>query len=100
MPDAVQAFGQDVHQEPPNELVRVERHRRVAAGPLDPVVLVAEGHAILVGGDQAAVGDGDAMRVTRQVSQYLLWAAERLLRVDNPVGLDPRPQERSERLAV
>ena len=40
------------------------------------------------------------MRVTRQVSQYLLWAAERLLCVDNPVGLDPRPQERSERLAV
>src|SRR5215467_9205408 len=40
------------------------------------------------------------MRVTRQVSQYLFWPTERLLGVDNPVGLDPRPQERGERLAV
>src|SRR5262249_27990301 len=73
MADAVQALGQDVHQEPANELVGIERHRRVAAGSLDPVVLVAEGHAILVGRDQAAVGDRDTLGIARQVSQYLLW---------------------------
>jgi len=38
MADAVQALGQDVHQQPANELVGIERHRCVPAGSLDPVV--------------------------------------------------------------
>src|SRR5262249_25113076 len=100
MADAVQALWQDVHQEPADELVGIERQRCVPAGPLDPVVLVAEGHTILAGCDQAAIGDRDTMGIARQVSQYLLWPAERLLGVDDPVGRGPRPQERGECLAV
>src|SRR5450759_256572 len=48
-----------MHQEPPDELVRLKRHGLVAAGSLDPVVLVAERYAGRVGGDEAAVGDRD-----------------------------------------
>jgi hypothetical protein len=44
-----------VHEEPPNKLVRVECHILVPVVPVDPVVLAAEGHAILVDRDQAAV---------------------------------------------
>src|SRR5262249_11796271 len=63
MADAVGTFWQDVHEEAANELVGMERHRLSAMGPLKPIVLPAEGDATIVGGDEAPVGDGDAMRV-------------------------------------
>jgi hypothetical protein len=61
--DAMEAFGQHVDQEAADELADVERHRGVAAGSLDPVVLDLERDAVLVDRDQAAVRDGDAVRV-------------------------------------
>src|SRR5215468_3727851 len=61
--DAVEALGQDVHEEPANELARLKRHGFVPVWAFDAVVLVFERDAVLVGGDQAAVGDGDAMGV-------------------------------------
>jgi hypothetical protein len=33
------------------------------------IILVTEGDAVLVEGDQAAVGDGDAVGVARQISE-------------------------------
>jgi hypothetical protein len=65
MPDAMQALGQDVHQEATNELEGIERHCLPAIGPIEPIVLPAEGDATFVGCDQSPVGDGDAMRVAR-----------------------------------
>jgi hypothetical protein len=56
-----------MHQEPPDELVRLKRHGVVAAGSLDPVVLVAERYAGRVGGDEAAVGDRDAVGIAGQI---------------------------------
>src|SRR5262245_8933925 len=67
--DAVEALGQDVDEEAADELMRAERHGGVAAWPLDPVVLDLEGDARRIGGDQAAVGDGDAVGVARQVGE-------------------------------
>src|SRR5262245_60877737 len=63
VPDAVEALGQDVHEEPANELARLEGHGFVPVRAFNAVVLVFERDAVLVGGDQAAVGDGDAMCV-------------------------------------
>src|SRR6202047_3993438 len=63
VPYPVESVRQDMHQEPPDELVRLERHGLVAAGSLDPVVLVAERYAGRVGGDEAAVGDRDPVGV-------------------------------------
>jgi hypothetical protein len=59
--DAVEALGQDVDEEAADELGDLKGHRRVAARPLDPVVLDLECDAPLIRGDQAAVGDGDAV---------------------------------------
>src|SRR5262249_33425389 len=70
MADAVQAFGQRVDEEAADELVGGERHTLVSIAALDAVVLPLEGDALLVEGDQSAVGDGDAMGVTRQISQH------------------------------
>src|SRR6202795_2616788 len=46
--DAMEALGQQVDEEPADELADVERHRRVPAGALDPVVLDLERDAALV----------------------------------------------------
>jgi hypothetical protein len=73
-------------QEPPDELVRLERHGLVAAGSLDPVVLVAERDAGCVGGDEAAVGDRDAVGVAGQIGQHVLRPGERPLAIDEPLG--------------
>ena len=35
-----------------NELVGIERHRFVAAGPFDPIILPLEHNASVIGGDQ------------------------------------------------
>ena len=61
--DAMEAFGQHVDEEPANEFAGIERHRRVAAGAFDPVILDLERDAPLVDCDQAAVRDGDAVGV-------------------------------------
>ena len=55
--DAMEALGQYVDEEPADELADVERHRRVPAGTLDPVVFDFERDAVLVDRDQTAVRD-------------------------------------------
>jgi hypothetical protein len=39
----------------------------VALAPFEPIVLPCEGDAVVVGHDQAAVGDRDAVGVARQI---------------------------------
>ena len=52
--DAVEALRQHVDEEAPDKLVGRQRHRLIPAKPLDPIVLVLEGDAILVGTQQTA----------------------------------------------
>ena len=73
--DAMEALRQHVDQEAPDELVGGQRHDLVAGWPFDPVVLVFEGDAIVVGDEQPTIGDGDAMGVARQVAQHCLGPA-------------------------
>src|SRR6516162_1645772 len=75
---------------PTRQLVGSQRHLLVPIVALDAVVLPLEGNALLVEGDQAAVGDGNAMGVTRQIGQHRLRSAERTLCVDDPFGLAQR----------
>ena len=63
----------------------------------DAVVLPLEGDAV-VDGDEAAVGDGDAMGVTRHIAQHLLGATERLLGLDDPIGVAQGRQIGGERV--
>ena len=51
VPDAVEAFGQDVHEEAADELMGVELDRLPAIGSIEPIVLPAERDATVVGGD-------------------------------------------------
>src|SRR5580704_11724081 len=68
MSDAMEPLGQHVHQETADELVRGQRHDLVPGWPVDAVILVSEGDAPVVAGDQPVVGDGDAVGVARQIS--------------------------------
>ena len=47
MADAVEPFGQDVHEEAADELIGGERHALVSRAPVGAVVLVPEGDAVL-----------------------------------------------------
>ena len=61
MPDAMEALRQHVQHEPADELARLQRHRLVPAGAFDPVILVLEPDALLVGVNTAAVRERHAM---------------------------------------
>src|SRR5439155_21597269 len=79
--DAMEAFRQHVHEEAPDELADFERHRLPAARTVDSIVLPSERDAVVVGGDQTAIGDGHTMSVAREISQHLLWSRERVLAI-------------------
>ncbi len=85
--DSMEALRQHVDQEAPDELVSRQRHHLVAGGPLDPIVLAIEGDAVLVGGQQPAIGDRDAVGVVRPIAQHLPGPGERLVGVDHPIDL-------------
>ena len=72
----------------------------VSIAPLNAIVLPFEGNARAVAGDQAAVGDGNAVGVTRQIGQHGLRSAERALCVDDPLGLAQRRQISREGLRI
>ena len=72
----------------------------VAAGSLDPIVLDLECDASLVERDQAAVRDGDAVGIARQIGEHRLGAGERALGIDEPAGLCERSEERGERFGA
>jgi len=60
--DAVLALWQHMDQEPADELVGLQGHSGMPPGAVDAVILDAEGDALVVDPDQAAVGDRDTMR--------------------------------------
>src|SRR5271166_5691477 len=68
----MEAPGQYVQQESPDELMRMQPHRLPARRAVGAVVLPAERDAGVVGCNEAAVGDGDTVGVTGKIAQHLL----------------------------
>ena len=90
MADAVEALGQHVYQETPDELLRVKSHRLPAVRTVDAIILPAERDAGVVSCNEAAVRDSDPMGVTGEIAQNLLGSCERRLAIDHPVGAPQR----------
>ena len=63
MADAVESLWQDMQQETANELRHLDGHGGVTTWPLDPIIFDLEGDAVLVGTDQADVGDCDTVGI-------------------------------------
>ncbi len=72
----MEAAGQDVHQEPADELGRGQAHDRLPVTALDAVILPEECNSIAVGADQAVVRDRHAVGISAQVGENGLGAAE------------------------
>ena len=99
--NAMEAVRQYVEQEASHELAGAEAHDFALATAALAIVLPAETDMGLVEIDQAAVGDGDAMRVAREIGQDLLGAGEGFFGIDDPFGCGAAarewPQTRSPR---
>ena len=100
MTDAVKAGRQDVDQESADELGGSECHDLLAITAFGTIVFPSESDSTTVAGDQAAVGDGDAVGITRQIGQHGLWPAERTLGIDDPFGSAQPRQVSRERLRI
>ena len=69
-------------------------------GAAAAIVLVSERDPVLVEPKQAAVGDGDPVRVAGQIGEHRLRASERRLGVDHPALLPDRRQVTQERSSI
>src|SRR6266508_6911899 len=78
MADAVEAIASA------NELVGFEGHDLGLAGAA--IVLPGEADPAVIEGHDAAVGDGDAVGVARQIGEHLFWPPDRRLGVDDPIS--------------
>ena len=87
MANAVKASWQDMDEEAADELVGGEPHDLLPRAAFGAVILVFERNAVVIAGQQAAVGDGDAVGVARQIGQHGLGATEGAFAVDHPFDL-------------
>jgi hypothetical protein len=96
--DANKAAGQHMQQEAAQELCGFERHHSlvISVGIISP----AEGDLIVGEGDQAMVGDGDAMRVAGEIAENMLGTAEGWFGIDDPWVTKQGAQESAEGLLV
>jgi N-terminal domain of anti-restriction factor ArdC len=84
MANAVKTCWRDMDEEAADELIGCEPHDLLPRVAIDAVILVLERDAGAVAGKQAAVGEGDAVGIARQIGQHGLGAAEGAFAVDHP----------------
>lgn len=84
VPDARESRRNDVHREAAQELDR--RQSDLLLSIVIGIVTPGERDARAVEGEDAPIGDGDAMSVGSQIRQHVLGAAERRLDIRVPVG--------------
>jgi hypothetical protein len=87
---------QYVLNKPPQKLGAIECHLALLVAPR--VVPPPEAYLVTVEREQSMIADGHAMRVAPDVPKHLRWAAECRLRIDNPVFVEQRIDERVESL--
>ena len=97
--DAVEAFGQDVDEEAADELIGLEGHGLVVYG-VAAIVLMPEGDAMAVIGDETGVGEGDAVGVTAEVLEHGFGSGEGGVDMDVPVEVAQGCQVGGEGLVV
>jgi len=94
MPDTDKALRQDVHQEPADELLGRNGHHPLHVSV--SIVAPTERDAVAVECEQSMIGDGDAMGVTAEITQYLFGTTEGRLGVDDPFVAVQLSHERGE----
>ena len=92
MPDAMEAIRQDMQQEAADKLVRIERHDAVTSPSVAPVIFPFEADMLCIEGDEARIGDGDAVGVAGEIGEHLVGPGKGTFGVDHPC--DRKVQER------
>ena len=64
MADTMEARGQDMEEEAADELIGAQAQGFVAFARLSPIIVVLEGDAVFIAGDESAVGDRDTVRIS------------------------------------
>ena len=64
------------------------------------VVLLEEGDTVILKGQQAMIGDGDAMGVASQVAEHAVESSERGFGINDPILTEEGSEEGSERPRV
>lgn len=82
MSDADEAWREDMEKEAAKEFLGVKRHMAFLAQGITGSDV--EGDAIRVDGDEAVVGDADAVGVVAEVSEEIGGSAKRAFGVDDP----------------
>lgn len=80
--NADETGGQNMQQEATEKLIGLERHSSSLAAM--GVVAPTEGDLAFGHGDEARVGDGDAMSITREIGEDLRGSSKRSLGIDDP----------------
>jgi len=86
--DAVEAVGQDVQQETPDELVRGEAHD--GGTPAATIVLVGERDVVVADGHEPRIGDGGSVGVASEIGEHAFGSAEWRFGVDDKGALAQR----------
>ena len=88
--NAYETGGQNVQQEAAEKLLGLERHDSslVAMGVVTPT----EGDLTFGHGDEARVGDGDAVSIAREIGEDLGRSSKRSLGIDDPFTLGSNTQ--------
>jgi hypothetical protein len=81
VPDFVEPLGQHMLQKAAHELQRWQGHGLPA---LVLSILIAEADVTVRDREQPAIGQGDAVDISAQVIQHLLWALHGRFAVDDP----------------
>src|ERR1035437_5224164 len=81
-----------MEHEATQELFGGDRHLALLAAV--SVVLPAEGDVAVGDGQEAMIGDGDAVCVTSQVVEHILRSAEGAFAIDDPLLMKERSKER------
>jgi len=83
MADAHEAFGQHMEEEAAQKLGGRQGHDALLTSV--SIILIAEGNAFPIEGQQAVIGNGDAMGVAAQIAEHMSGSAERWLGIDDPL---------------
>ena len=84
MPNADKTFREHVQQKPADEFFGGDGHRALHVSM--SVIPPAERDVVAVESEQSMIGDGDAMRVTAEITQYLFGTAEGWFGIFAPAG--------------
>jgi len=85
MANSHEAFGQNVHQEPPHELLAIQP-LGLQSGMI-PVILIAERDPVILHRQQTPITDGDSVSVASQIIHYALGLVQAVSGVDHPLLL-------------